>query len=664
MDDETLLLGLAQTSPYKYAPPATLNASSGAAIDFLSPGSAQHAFVLEYLLKRLRMSSRRMSQFYPRWQTNERKVQAYIHLKDYEALLRTQNDVGEAPNPVAITVPYQWSMIETIRTYLLHMFAGRSPIFTVASNQGAQVKKAQNIETLLQYNSDYSKYVKQLDQFLFDGETYGLGILRTMWRKDVRVREVMQPPSPDLALMMSSMGQTAKGTRKRQAYVCFEGNSVSTVDPYMFLPDPRVPMTEVNTRGEWVAWRAYEGRHSLLREQALGRLKWVDRAPTTLSRWTADTDTAQSVRSLRAFGQSHPGSGQAGRDQDEVGQNMQVDQGSFEIIPAELGLGPSTAPEKWMFTILNEAQIVQADRLTLNHGKHPVEVAEPNTMGYSFGQLGTADFLGPMQDIMSWFVNSHVYNVRASLNNNLVVDPTKVEMQDLKKPGPGRVIRLKNVGPQGLDIGRAVKQLDVMDVTRGHMGDFQTFGRLAADLTGASDNLRGMQEPGGRKTATEVRTSSDAGASRLAAKGMRYSVQAMTGLAEQWTMNYQQFLDREFEFQVLGPDGAEESIIINPDTIDGEFFYPIHDGTLPLDKVALLGVWEQILTGILQDPSGELRAGYSVAKIFEYVAKLGGAQNIRSFRLNPESDTSVNANAQAGNLVPLNTTSTPFMGNR
>jgi hypothetical protein len=51
--------------------------------------------------------------------------------------------------------------------------------------------------------------------------------------------------------------------------------------------------------------------------------------------------------------------------------------------------------------------------------------------------------LGPMQEMMSWMLNSHLFNVRAVLNNTLVVNPQMVDMEDLKKKGPGRVIKLK-----------------------------------------------------------------------------------------------------------------------------------------------------------------------------------------------------------------------------
>lgn len=65
----------------------------------------------------------------------------------------------------------------------------------------------------------------------------------------------------------------------------------------------------------------------------------------------------------------------------------------------------------------------------------------------------------------------------------------------------------------------------------------------------------------------------------------------------------------------------------------------------------MLDMWTQILQGVLQDQ--ELRQQYSVGKIFEYVAELGGAKNIRNFKMNPQDPEVIQQQAQAGNLAPV-----------
>lgn len=646
-------LGMSQYSPYKFEPPA--RAGDSRPIDFLRPRSPQHEFVLRYLLQRLEWSEQKMAQFGPRWRANEMRLQGYVTLPKYDDLIKKMKDTGRVAAPDEIVVPYAWATQSTIVTYLLHTFGGRKPIFQVGAYRGEQVKKAKSMETLLQYNADYTRYIYHLYNYFMNGEAYGVAIQRQMWTREERTRSVNRPVSAELSQVLSLNGINAPTYRAQERAVSFEGNGICVLSPFMFFPDPRVPMVEVAKKGEFVFWRDFQGRHMLLRAQAAGQLKWVEAARRAgTPNWMGGTYGGDSVAGLRSLGDNLTSGGHYGASDPAIAPNEQVDQGTVEIIPRELGLGEGSTPEKWLFTIVNKSQIVQAEPVNLNHGEHPVSVTEPNAFGHSFGQLATTDFLAPIQDLMSWLVNSHMYNVRASLNNIFAVDPNRVEIDDFLDPLPGGLIRLKSTPWAPANVRDSIQQFPVADVTRSHLSDFQLVNRLGNDLTGASDNLRGIQDSGGRKTATEVRTSFEAGGSRLASRAMLYSAMGLSAGASQWASNYQQFLSAPFEARVLGQEGLMNSVRITPDDIEGDFFFPINDGTLPLDKVATLEVWKDIWLGIINDPTGQLRQEYNTGAIFRFMAQLGGAQNIDEFRTTVASPGQIDQQAQAGNLVPLN----------
>lgn len=628
--------------------PPSIKAKDQPVKDYLRPKSREHTFVLEKLKTLLRSSEIKMSDFHARWRVNELKMQAFIQLSDYEKMLKKLNDEGKAPSPTSITVPFTFATINTIVTYLFHTFGGRRPIFALGTYNNQQINMVTGAELLLQYNCDHARFLKHLYQFLLDNEIYGVAIMRMLWiskKRRVRVFETTDPLVAQLA--MQTTGQTLpERTSRVENRVMFEGSDVSTVDPFMFFPDPRVPMTELNKNGEFCFWRAFESLHKLKLDEADGSIFSVDAANKNIPEAYGSSD---SYRGMRGDREGISGTG----ENTSLRQYYQVDQGSVWIVPKDWGLGDSSKPELWLFTMLNKSQVVQAEPLDLFHDSLPVAVSESNSLGYAFGQLSTADYLAPMQDTMSWLVNSHIYNVRAVLNNQLVVDPSKIEMEDLKNPEPGKLIRLKNVPFGGMDIRQAVMQLPVGDVTKSHLQDFELFGKMASDLTGASDNLRGLQESGGRKTATEVRISGEAGASRLAAKAKLISSQALIDIAEQMVCNYQQFLTKEMEFRIVG-DGVQQSVIVTPETLSStEFYFPVHDGTLPMDKIGMLDIWREIFQGILTEPSGRLAATYDITKIFEFVAKLGGASNIESFKIQVQPDPMVDQQEQAGNMVPL-----------
>ena len=620
------------TTDTGYEPPPSVNAEPRP-IDRLVPNSQLHNDVLAKLVGRLDYSERSMQAFYSRWNVNEKKVQAYINLPDYEKVLKEMTKAAEPPQIVSITVPYTYATIWTIVTYLVHTFCGQKPIFKIEANSGESVKPAANMELVLQYNADHTKLVAALFQWFLDDAMYGVGVTRTLWSVEKAKRTVWQAQP-----MVPGLASSIQKVRMRVEKVTYEGNSVVNVDPFLFFPDPRVPMSQVARNGEFVFWRSYEGKYNLKLEELAGNLKWVDNIPE-LPRDTFGSSSSKSVRNKLVGGEGTPGDPNTRDSRSEA--FYQVDQGTVLLVPKQWGLGDGEVPEKWIFSIGNKGQIIQAEPFDADHSKHPVNVIESTTLGYGFGQPGTVDMLGPIQDSLSWFINSHIYNVRATLNNMWVVDPSMIEMQDLKRPTPGKLVRMKR-SAYGQDVRAALSQLPVQDVTGGHITDMQLFMRMGDQLSAVNDNLRGIQSSGGRKTATEVRTSGEAGASRLAARARYISAQGLTDMAEMMSLNCQQYMSEAFFYQVVGKNGAMDSFLVNPPEVAGDFKYPVSDGSLPTDKVALLEVWKEIWMAVAQSPV--LSQQYDQVGIFDYVAELGGAKNISQFKVQVQPDEQVGNN--------------------
>lgn len=612
-------------------------------IDMLKPGSRIHNHTMDYLLKRLWDAERSMTKFHPRWRVNEMRNQAWIDLNKFDRVMRDANESGKPPKAVDIVIPYQFSTLSTLATYMMQVFAGRQPFLNVGT-YGANVENAMKLEIVLQYQLDHNRALRWWWHWFNDMGLYGVGILINKWRVKTGLRT--SPASYPVLDVMT--GQWTQETiREQRERVIYEGNEIFSQDPFMFYPDPRVPMVDVASRGEYVFWRNFEGKHTLKRLEEKGVYRWIDATPETV----ADKAEGQllSARHLLTGGDPHAGGPWDWQIVTGPG-SYQVDTCSIDIVPRELGLGESERVQKWIFTVVNRSQIVSAAPQIEDHGEHPVIVAEPFGAGYDFGSAGMADYVGPLQDSMSWFLNSHMENVRSAINNQFVVDPFAVEMKDVNRPGPGKTIRMKR-SAINRDVRTAIQQLPVADVTRGHIDSMDTFFEIGQRVSAISENLQGIQDSGGRKTATEVRTATEAGVSRLAALARVISSQGMTALTNQMSLNTQQFMTTEFYVRVVGPEGLMHPINISPDAIAGDFYYPINDGTLPSDKVALLDIWQQMLVGVLQDP--ELRATYSVPKIFEFVAELGGAKNIKSFRLQVQDQAQIQQGAQQGNLAPI-----------
>ena len=142
--------------------------------------------------------------------------------------------------------------------------------------------------------------------------------------------------------------------------------------------------------------------------------------------------------------------------------------------------------------------MVQAEPLDYDHDKHPVAVIKPSAFGYAFGAPGPLDFLGPIQDTLSWFINSHIHNVRTALNNMFVVDPSIVELQDLKNPSPGKIIRVKR-SAYGQDVKSVLQQLEVQESRQTIYDLCRSFSVWAIFLLPLTIIYKAFQEEGGEK---------------------------------------------------------------------------------------------------------------------------------------------------------------------
>ena len=606
--------------------------------DKIAPDSESHKRLLEKFKGMLKLSEDKMSQFYNRWNYRELQYQAYVPEKDYERLYQSAKQDANVAKVQKLTptlvVPYMFSTIRTIVTYLSTVFLARKPIFTVGANAKEFINAARTMENLLQYNAEHAKFIMHCTQWLYNGEIYGLGILRTQFANEVkkRTKQVPNPLEPGSFI------------RTQVDELVYQGNTVENIDPFLFFPDPRVPMMKVAKEGEFVFWRQFVGLFAL---QKSGEFLHLDKVGPLLR-----TGETESLRNRVAQGNSLS----SGVDDPFLGNKdtskfIQIDEGTVELIPSENGLGDGDKPVKFLVTIANKRQIIRLEPFQADHDMHPVAVCEPYGLS-GFGNLGISDYLSPLQEMISWLLNSHIQNVKGALNNSFIYDPSMINEKDLLSDSPNKCIRVRPKA-YGVDVSMYLKQLQVHDSTSSHVGDISTLTRIGDSLSAVNENYRGLQDSGGRKTATEIRATVEAATSRLASHAQYISATGMQDLAVQWSLNNQQYLTKEFEMQVLGEDGLMNSVVISPESINGDFYFPIHDGTLPLDKIALFDMWTQVLQFVQADQ--EIRSMYSLPKIFEFVAKLGGASNIDQFKMTQGDPAMLAAQAQAGNLVPVGT---------
>lgn len=647
-----LLLSGAATPPRQLdtqpLPPPIFDSFSGAEepeeqpaiIDKLTPGSVLHDKVRGKLDAMLTMSENAMRQHYSRWNFMERKTQAYLADEDYEKLLNSISDKkgNLPPQPVQVIIPYTYATLHSAATFISSVLLGRKPMFPLSATRGTAQEKARYMERALQQNVDASQGQEVLWQVIWDSLLYGFGAVRIGWEE-----------TEGKAIELDASGQRVEVERKT-----FAGNVLSSIDPYNCFPDPRVPLHQCPVKGDFMFSMMSTSENNLKDMEAAGAFKYVKQAIASNvgKAETSQEHNGYSHRRLR-IGQNSYQNLQENVHSGVTGFR-EVYEGTVRLIPKDWELGDSEVSELWKFTWMRTGQIIQAEPTGMLHGQHPYAFSEPNSFGYEFMSLSQGDMISVFQDIMSWLVSSRMENVRSSINHSYVVDPSRIEMNDVRSTAIGRVIRLKQ-SAMGLPVNEAIKQLDVVDSTRGHLQDIGVMRTLADSATGVNDSMRGIDQGSGRRSATEARMTIQAGASRLSQQAIRISSQCLQPMAKQMIFNIQQFMPDDMWVEITGDEGQER---ITPSMLIGDFNYSVSDGSLPLDTSALQEIWKEILFGIARDP--ELRQQFSLPEIFEHVAILGGAKDIERFKRDPQVQPTVAAPGEEPQGQPVGSAVPPL----
>jgi len=254
---------------------------------------------------------------------------------------------------------------------------------------------------------------------------------------------------------------------------------------------------------------------------------------------------------------------------------------------------------------------------------------------------------------------SHVSNVRKVMNDMLIVDPSLINMNDLRRPGPGRLVRLRRQA-WGRGVDDAVKQLAVTDVTAQHIGDSSYIIDLFQRVSAATDMLQGVQRRGGERVTAQESSGVRTGAmSRLAKTARLMSLQAMQDLGYMLASHTQQFMSQELYVSVIGRWEEELSREFNvkrggkakvdPMKLVVDYDVVVKDGTVMTGENA--DSWVNLYQILVANQ--EVAGRFDMLRVFKHVARVLGARNVDDFELQVRPDEEVAKEAKAGNIVPM-----------
>lgn len=601
-------------------------------------GTPLHAKIVAMITARIRFAERSRSKQVEQWNKVEETTLAYVQTSEMDAMRQADREINGNPRYTTLQVPYSYALLMAAHTYLTSVFFARSPVHQFMGRHGESEQQVQAVEALIGYQVEVGTLLVPYYIWLYDIMKYGIGIINTYWMDEViqfaNLSEQVDPLSGKSSKMQESFQVTG-----------YRGNKIRNVSPFDWFHDPRFPAYRFQ-EGEFCALRTVIGWNEMVRRKNLGyymNTEFVTSrfAPSQL----INIGSSQLVRPeipgfiLDAEDQGHPMAFYA--------YEVYVD-----LIQEEWGLGDSTYPEKWVFTITGDLSlIIGAQPHGAAHGKFPFDVGTAEVEGYGLWPRGTPKIMQDVQNTIDWLLNTHFYNVRAALNNQFVIDPSKVVVRDAEDGGPGFIYRLRPEA-YGQDIRSFFHQVPVADVTKSHVADMDTMFSIGERVSGINDQMFGMLSPT-RKTATEVRTTTGFGVNRMKATSEWISAMGMSPHALKLVSHSQQWLEEPVMLRVMGnlASDANRFLQVTPEAIAGSYDLVPADGTLPIDRMAMANLWQQMLGQLRNFPP--LMQQLDFWKLFEYIGQLTGIRNVAQFRLQVADPGMLAQQAQAGNVVPL-----------
>lgn len=608
-------------------------------------GTALHKSILRELLARRDMSKNEMGKKHEGWNYIDQQFQFYIPESDNDALRREARRSQGVPAYTTIEIPFSYALALTAHSYYTSVFLSRSPVFQYSGRHGEGEQQVQALEALIAYQVNVGRHVVPYFVWLMDKVKYGFGVLGCYWDKEtVKVSEYIDAPVQFMGVDIP--GRTKK-TRVVRTLEGFVGNKVFNVRVYDWFPDPRVAMS-MYQKGEFCGRRTEYLVNDLIKGKEDDRYFNIEYVEKFASAGWPDKVETGYVDMPTDFGGFTEYTSKKGSLRPWEGFELVV-----ELSPKQWGLGNTSYPEKWVFEVINDTVIINARPQGCYHNQFPYTLVQHEFDAYQLVTRGMMEIGEDLNQTMSWLINSHFYNVRAALNNIIVYDPSMIVAKDISDPGPGKLVRARPAA-FGKDIRMAMHQFQVQDVTHGHINDMQMVGQFMQRVLGVAENFTGGINPGGRKTATEIRTASMGSVNRLKTHTEYDSALGFDLLSRMFVSNSQQYYDSNLQLRLTGDIiGAQElAMNVTPEAIAGFYdFIPV-DGTLPLDRFAMANLWREFVKDLAVMPP-QIVQDYDISKIIAYVMQTAGAKNVQQFRFSVKADQDIQTQALAGNIVPV-----------
>ena len=559
------------------------------------------------------MSRKNMSLHYSGWDNMQ---DAYDSKRDIDRQDRKSLGQGE---PKKISVPMTYAQINTFVAFMFMLYHQRERFFELESRGGPEDEIIKEVsEKLLQSDLDANQFSLLLYQFLLDVGRFGIGINKTSWEitKETFLKENTTTDDFD--------GLNKKTTQMFEEVITYEGNKLYSISPYKFFYDTRLPLTRFQ-EGEFCASEEEMPKHKLKSMEADGVLAGIDRITNF------DAKSISSRSGISRFSVIDV----SNRKTQE--NNTCITECQIRLVPDQYEmtdgtkLGNTSKPIMFLIWIANDSRIVRLEPMNYYHGQFTYDVGQFAPDVHKELSKSLSSQINNLQELTDWFFNSRVASVSRTLDNQLVVDPSVVDMSTVKNNS--RVISLRRGAPRtGID--RFIKPLPVIDVTGGHMNDVGQLSSIMETVTGINQTAQGQFHTG-RRSATEARGAISGAASRMGLYGKLLWDGAFAPMGKKMVITSRQSMTQD-TYNILVGENTEQrekfaqyKANMNELVRRANFF--VFDGTLPSEKQFTAQSLQELVGLLMSNPEFAQTTDLDITALVKEIYTLRGLRNLERF---------------------------------
>lgn len=589
-----------------------------------------HQDVLREVLALVDESRAVVEPYYPMWTKYDRLFRAYSPVDKQDKKAATKNEPKKTIVPVTLT------LTATFQAFAFAVLTQRPDFYELIGTGLEDQNDGRFLaQGLLQRDLQESNFFgKVLPDGLLGFVKHGACVLKHRWCEKTAQRRTTQEKRTLQSTFRGLFGgNSTELVESVESYIKFQGNKVENIPLYRFFPDPTVPFDQFQ-EGRFCASESEMGYMELKRREGRGEVVGIDEVKTLNPERLYGRERVYSART-QIVNQGRQRSVMEVKD-----HPLLITEVQWTTIPSKTTLsngkllGAEDYPVKFLVEIANDDRIINLRRLNYLHDEYTYDVASFFTDDRSYIPFGVPEIVEDLQAIITWLINSRITSVRQMIQNRLIVDPSGVNMSDIRERRP--VIRLIETASDG-DVRKYINQLDLKDVTQAHLTDVEYLKNLVYEVTGISQNMMG-QYSSGRRSAREAQSVNVNATNRAMLYVRRFWEGCAYPLGQKMLQNLRDGLTVEQYVKRVGLQnaqnpGALQLFAVTRDHIAGDYDFVPFDGTLPSERAYIAESLRGMIETLVSNPQLIQMYGIDLWKLFKEWAVMRGIRYPEQFQM-------------------------------